>query len=272
MSPPGEREFRLPGRRRVPWWIWALAVALHIAVVLLLMTARGTPALARPEAAAISDSPRAMVLGAPLRRPRAASRPASIAPPSQVEPESDAVAVLVPRVAVDTPPHGAADLRPHYGDGRLWVEPLPEAPRQIARRLTGKTDAELADSAVTAMVQTYLDEMAAEHQANPEALPSWTTKIAGKTVGIDQRWIYLGPLKVPTALLALLPIRMQANPTEAEYNAKLQQMRADLYEAARRAETYDEFKDALKALREQTEYRREFEKNQRIPPDTSHHP
>jgi hypothetical protein len=101
-------------------------------------------------------------------------------------------------------------------------------------------------------------------------LPSWTTRIGGKTVGIDSKWIYLGPLKIPTMLLALLPIHVQGNPTQAEFNAKLQVMRSDLMESARRAATYDDFKQAMKDLRQQTEDRRQFQKNQRTAPDTSH--
>ncbi len=179
-----------------------------------------------------------------------------------------AMARAVTPATVDTPPSGAS-LYPHYGTGKLWVEPLTETPRTIARTLTGKTDAQLDDSAITAMVQTYLNQMDREEREHPSSLPSWTTRIGGKTVGLDQRWIYLGPLKVPTALLALLPIHVQANPTEAEFNAKLQVMRDDLMEAARRAATYDDFKEAVKELHAESERQRQFKKNQSIPPPVS---
>jgi hypothetical protein len=174
-------------------------------------------------------------------------------------------------VRVDTAPTRAVPgLQPRYGNGLLWVQPMVASPRQIASTLSGKSGKELTDSLVTAMVQAYLDAMAKEQAANPNALPSWTTKIGGKTVGIDSKWIYLGPLKIPTMLLALLPIHVQGNPTQAEFNAKLQVMRSDLMEAARRAATYDDFKQAMKDLRQQTEDRRQFQKNQRTAPDTSH--
>ena len=199
--------------------------------------------------------------------PRSAAAPvaAPVVVPQHLPAPTDVVALQVPTTVVDSPPLSGA-LQPHYGTGRLWVEPLTETPRRIARTLTGKTDAQLDDSAVTAMVQAYLNQMAVEQRDHPESLPSWTTKIGGKMVGIDQRWIYLGPLKVPTALLALLPIKVQANPTEAEYNARLQQMRSDLMEAARRSATYDDFKEAVKELHAESERQRQFKKNQSTPP------
>jgi hypothetical protein len=179
------------------------------------------------------------------------------------------VPVAIPLID-SAPQPRSADMRPHYGDGRLWVQPMAEAPREIAKALTGKTAQQLTDSAVAAMVQTYLDAMAREQAANPTALPSWTTKIAGKTVGLDSKWIYLGPIKIPTMLLALLPIKMQGNMSNFQYNKQLESMRADLFEAARRAANLEDFKKAIKDLHDQTEKAREFKKNQRTPPDTSH--
>ena len=40
--------------------------------------------------------------------------------------------------------------------------------------------------------------------------PSWTTKIAGKTFGIDQNYIYFAGLKIPSAILAL-PLPTMSN-------------------------------------------------------------
>ncbi|HEY4322023.1 MAG TPA: hypothetical protein VGM77_12705 [Gemmatimonadales bacterium] len=262
----------------MPWWVWCVALLLHVPLVWLAVTHRNRPmslaVVARPMALqdvagfAVPTRDHAVV----ARRPSVAQAiaPANVAevlPPEAVVPSSVTVASAV----VDTPP-SRPDLRPHYGDGRLWVAPLPATPRELAQTLSGKTASQLADSAVAAMVQAYLDQMAADRAEHATAaLPSWTTKIAGKTVGIDQRWIYLGKLKIPTVLLALLPLHITSNPTEAQLNAKLQVMRDDLFEAARRAANYDDFKNAIKTLHEQTERDREFKRNQRIPPDTSHH-
>lgn len=277
-----ERKFRLPRRSRVPWWLWLLAIAAHVPLAFILIERRLLPPPPMFDAREIvmSDSVRTV----PMPYPRAvhpaaatAGSPGSasiaVAPrvTSHVLPTTEFAGAIAP-VRVDSPPTGAtAGLQPRYGNGRLWVAPMVVSPREVARTLTGKSDKELTDSAVTAMVQTYLDAMAREQAESPNTLPSWTTKIGGKTVGIDSKWIYLGPLKIPTMLLALLPINIQANPTQAQFNAKLQLMRADLLDAARRADNYDEFKKAVKDLHDQTERAREFKKNQRTPPDTSHH-
>ncbi len=282
MLVPDNREFTLPRRSRAPWWLWLLAVALHAPIAFILIGQRDVPA--PPLFAAYDIVMRDSVRAVPMlysRAVRAATAiaamrvPASPAVAPRVTPSvlpPTGFAGAIPRAPVDSPPTGAmADLQPRYGDGRLWVQPMVASPRQVARTLTGKTDAQLTDSVVTAMVQTYLDAMAKEQVEHPNALPSWTTKIGGKTVGVDSKWIYLGPLKIPTMLLALLPLKVQANPTQAEFNAKLQLMRADLLDAARRADNYDEFKKAVKDLHDQTERAREFKKNQRTSPDTSHH-
>jgi len=230
---------------------------------------------------AIGDTIRQMTLPA-YRQPHLAAQPVPVRVPTVVPmsvPTSIAVAPLpaatvsaVPGAPLDTSTPGVpGDLRPHFGAGHLWVQPMTESPRGIARALSGKTDQQLTDSAVAAMIQTYFDAMAAEVALHPQTLPSWTTKIGGKTVGLDSKWIYLGPIKIPTALLALLPINLQGNMSNYQYNQQLQSMRSDLFDAARRAANYDDFKKAVKDLKDQTAERREFNKNQRTRPDTSHH-
>ncbi|MGH7524696.1 MAG: hypothetical protein ACREK8_10350 [Gemmatimonadales bacterium] len=277
------RQFNLPRRARVAWWVWLLAVAVHVPVIYLLLRSanRGVPLVRSIQAMTLGDSVRVVDLPMlrdrkPVMAPGRVASPSSRAVPVMLSsatgpvPPSAAVALVAPQ-PVDTPPTGMPSIRPRYGDGRLWVQPLPEAPRKIASALTGQTPAEMTDSAVARIIQTYLDAMARERTQSPEALPSWTTKIGGKTVGLDQKWIYLGPLKIPTALLALLPIKMQGNMSNYQFNQQLQQMRADLFEAARRTGNYDEFKEAVKDLRQQKEREREFQKNQRTPPDSGTH-
>lgn len=274
-----ERGFELPRGRRGPWWGWVLAAAVHAALIAVLVSHYRQVKLFTPVAGTVHSRDASVAFALPRPASVPAQRRLHATPPLDIVPapaptplpraSSDvAMAHAVPAPTVDTPP-ASASLYPHYGTGKLWVEPLTETPRTIARTLTGKTDAQLDDSAITAMVQTYLNQMDQERREHPSSLPSWTTKIGGKTVGLDQRWIYLGPLKVPTALLALLPIHVQANPTEAEFNAKLQVMRNDLMEAARRSATYDDFKEAVKELHAETERQRQFKKNQSIPPPAS---
>src|SRR5207247_10292845 len=117
-----------------------------------------------------------------------------------------------PRVRADTGAAPAARRRvavgligPGLAQGRLWVRPLPLPPKELAQRLS-KNHVELVDSAVTAIVQTYLDSIANDPASRDATLPSWTQEIAGKKFGIDSKNIYIAGLKIPAAVLALLPI------------------------------------------------------------------
>jgi hypothetical protein len=277
--PRPDLSFELPGSRRATWTLSLAAIAL-VAIVIAVMMRRPAPtpvvAPAHDAVAPAHDNARDFPLPQASRTPPHRVAVVHQPPPAPVATVNSPVVATAPRTVatVADTPQRIRPLGPRYGDGRLWVEPLPESPRKIASILTGKSQKELTDSAVNSMVQTYLDEMAKERPENTAALPSWTTKIAGKTVGVDQKWIYLGPLKIPTALLALLPIKMNANPTEWEMNNKLQAMRSDLMEAARRAQTYQDFKESVKELHEQTERRRQAMKAQMTPPpppaDTGH--
>jgi hypothetical protein len=164
----------------------------------------------------------------------------------------------------------AEALGPRFAQGRVWVRPLPEAPRQIGEAFGGgRSPAELVDSAVTTIVQHYLDAMAIEAIARKAAAPSWITTVAGQRVGLDAQWVYIGPLKVPTFLLGLLPINLQGNPTQADFNRKLMVMREDIFVAARRSDNLAEFKKAVKQLRVEKQRQRELDEHQRIAPDST---
>jgi hypothetical protein len=102
--------------------------------------------------------------------------------------------------------------------------------------------------------------------ALPEA-PKWTTEIDGKTWGIDGRWIYLGDLKLPAALLALLPIPEGGyNYDQSKAARDLQRMREDILQAAQRAATAEEFNRYVKELRQRKD--REREEKRRVRRDT----
>jgi hypothetical protein len=155
-------------------------------------------------------------------------------------------------------------LRPAIGEGKLWVRPLPLAPQELAQRLT-RSHYELIDSAVSAIVQSYIDSVMRAPVPFDNRPPSWTTTIGGKTFGIDSRNIYLGGLKIPTAILALLPIPQVSN-VDLRYMHRMADIQADLQYAAQRAITMDDFKRAIKEVREKREREREFEQNQRRSP------
>jgi hypothetical protein len=210
----------------------------------------------------------------PARRAAPGPRPAR--PELPVAPE--AVAVLPHPERLEEPPavSGAAPtevsqasrIGPGLADGRLWVRPLPLPPRELAQRLT-QSRAELLDSAVSSIVQAYLDSIANEPASKNVGLPDWTTEIAGKKFGIDAKNIYIAGLKIPAAVLALLPISGGNIDQNRAYN-RLMDLRADLLYAARRAETLEEFKQVIREIRLRKEREREMAKNQRTapPPET----
>jgi hypothetical protein len=155
-------------------------------------------------------------------------------------------------------------IGPGLAEGKLWVRPLPLPPRELAQRLS-RGRAQLLDSAVTAIVQAYLDSIANDPASKNQGLPSWTTEIAGKKFGLDSKNIYIAGLKIPAAVLALLPIPAGNIDQNRAYN-HLMDLRADLIYAAQRAQTMEEFKTVIREIRERKEREREFEKNQRTAP------
>jgi hypothetical protein len=187
-------------------------------------------------------------------------------------PDEQAVPVLpqpapAPQVADTGTPAQPAEIGrigPGLAEGRLWVRPLPLPPRELAQRLT-KSHAQLVDSAVTAIVQQYLDSIANDPASKNQGLPSWTTQLAGKKFGIDSKNIYIAGLKIPAAVLALLPIPA-GNIDQNRAYSHLMDIRADIMYAAQRAATMEEFKQVIKEIRERKEKEREFEKNQRTAP------
>jgi len=162
----------------------------------------------------------------------------------------------------------ASRIGPGLAEGRLWVRPLPLPPKDLAQRLS-QSRSELVDSAVSAIVQAYLDSIANDPASKNVGLPSWTTEVAGKKFGIDSKNIYIAGLKIPAAVLALLPISAGNIDQNRAYN-RLMDLRADLLYAAQRAQTLDEFKQVIREIRLRREREREFEKNQRTapPPET----
>jgi hypothetical protein len=284
----------MPKSRRWPWAAILASVAVHVVLLVFGFVSGSLPRAPRPPEQLIVLSPpsegtdqvpmryvlpaprgqegRAPVessRGRPVRRP--VVRPELPTPPQSVT----ALPERRPeRVALDTGsapraaerPEGLARIGPGLAEGKLWVRPLPLPPRELAQRLT-RSKAELVDSAVTAIVQAYLDSIANDPASRNAGLPSWTTQIAGKKFGIDGKNIYVAGLKIPAAVLALLPIRADAGNVDQNraYN-HLMDIRSDIIYAAQRAQTMEEFKTMIREMRERKEREREFQKNQRTAP------
>lgn len=204
--------------------------------------------------------------GRPSARPALPTPPTAVAELPQHPPE---------RPAADTGsipqpprPDRATDslgrIGPGLAMGKLWVRPLPLPPKELAQRLS-RSRAELVDSAVTSIVQAYLDSIANDPATRDQGLPSWTTQIAGKKFGLDSKNIYIAGLKIPAAVLALLPVPAGNIDQNRAYN-HFMDLRADLMYAGQRAQNMEEFKTMIREMRERKEKEREFQRNQRTSP------
>lgn len=276
-------EVRLPPRSHWPRIAIAASVAVHSLLLFGWIEGRQPVLPHRPAELIVlappAEGPAAVPM--PYRAPRAEGRAGTgIAGerPTRpaVLPRPQSVAVLPePRPLRPAPDTGSRTPpprpRPAIGrigaglaDGRLWVRPLPLPPRELAQRLS-KNHVDLVDSAVTAIVQGYLDSIASDPASRGQGLPSWTKEIAGKKFGIDSKNIYIAGLKIPAAVLALLPIPA-GNVDQNRAYSHLMDLRADLQYAAQRAENLEEFKAMIREMRLRKEREREFEQNQRTAP------
>ncbi len=119
-----------------------------------------------------------------------------------------------------------------------------------------KTHAERVDSAVRASIYAYNDSVARAMAAAGKKPGDWTFEKNGQKWGIDGNKIYLGKFAIPSAVLAALPIRIQGNPGEAINDRLVTTRRADLLLHADAAFHDNEFKSAVKRIRERKDKER----------------
>jgi hypothetical protein len=143
----------------------------------------------------------------------------------------------------------APGLTPSFSDPRLWIPSGPEvaAPKSPAERL---------DSALAARVRAHQDSLA-EMAKNAGRRPGdWTFEKNGKKYGIDEHNIYIANLKIPSAILALLPIKAGANIQDPHGARVAMQQHDEIMYEAQRAMNEDEFRAAVKRIRERKERER----------------
>lgn len=256
----------------------AISVLLHAVLVLTWVVEGWVPAAPKRPSQLIvlqplQDSPRELEM--PYRVPRTEVGGRQPTHPPRPRRLPDAVPVPqvaeIPRVPIPvdtahprpTGPGTTAVIGAELGSGALWVRPLPLPPRELAQKLQ-KSHAELTDSAVKATIQAFLDSIANEPSSAHAALPSWTTELGGKKYGLDQKYLYIAGLKIPAAVLALLPVSGGTNQQKAF--DRTNDLLVDLRLAANRATNVAEFKDAVKAMQRRKDAEREFERNQRTAP------
>jgi hypothetical protein len=138
-------------------------------------------------------------------------------------------------------------VKPSYSDGRLWTPPQPivAPPRTVAQTI---------DSLIAEGIAPYNDSAAAAaHRRDPT---DWTIEKGGYKWGIDRRAIRLGPVSIPTALLAMLPLNITGNPATIDRERAYATMNRDITWHAQQAINDADFTKAVRSIRERKERER----------------
>lgn len=172
-------------------------------------------------------------------------------PPAPVAGATAPVIGTGPLVGGGGPTRG---VRPSYTGPEVWTTPgrILRAPR---------TTAQVIDDAIRADIGAITDSVLA---LGPRRDPTdWTVERNGRKWGIDQEFIRLGPVSIPTAVLALLPINAQANPITSQRERQISYMQRDIAFHAQRALNENEFKTAVRNLRLRKERERAEQQQQK---------
>ena len=141
----------------------------------------------------------------------------------------------------------ARGIRPQYSDPRVWGPPG----KVVA---SPKTVAETIDGLIAEAIAPYNDSVAAA--AKKRDPTDWTVEKGGYKWGMDKRAIRLGPVSIPTALLAMLPLNLQGNPTTMQRERSYAMMNQDIAWHARQAINEADFTKAVRSIRERKERER----------------
>jgi hypothetical protein len=172
------------------------------------------------------------------------SVPTTIPAPAPVVTKTADAEGLGPIIGTGGPSRG---IRPQYSDPRVW-----EPPGKIVG--TPKTVAQAIDSIIVDAIAPYNDSVAAAAQRRDPT--DWTIKKGGYKWGMDSRAIRLGPLSIPTALLAMLPLNITGNPQAYERNRAYAAMNRDINWHAQQAINEADFMKAVRGIRERKERER----------------
>lgn len=138
-------------------------------------------------------------------------------------------------------------IRPSFSDPRLWGKPdkIVSAPKTVAQTI---------DSLIAEAIVPYNDSVA--RVAERRDPTDWTVNKGGYKWGIDRRAIRLGPVSIPTALLAMLPLNLQGNPMGMDRDRAYAVMHRDITWHARQAINEADFTKAVRSIRERKDRER----------------
>lgn len=264
-----------PARGRPGWTVASIFV--HLAILAVIVVGAGQRYLERSQITLIQLAPQDVTEEREFALPSVAPETQPVSPPPTVRTPrvrrirnldtTRLATVAAPReVPMGVAPRSDSTtvigthrvLGPAFGEGRVWVRP-----QDAELGVTGPSPSVAAhvariDSALRERILAYVDSMPRDSFAPPK-IPKWTSEIDGQTWGIDSKWIYLGDLKLPAALLALLPFP-QGNYYEAKAEQELQRVRTDIIRAARAAENAEDFKHYVEQVRKRKQEERDAER------------
>jgi hypothetical protein len=141
----------------------------------------------------------------------------------------------------------ARGIRPQYSDPRVWGPPgkIVAPPKTVAQTI---------DSIIGVAIAPYNDSVAAAALRRDPT--DWTVQKGGYKWGIDKQAIRLGPVSIPTALLAMLPLNLQGNPIAMERDRSYAAMHRDIQVHAQQAINEADFMKAVRSIRERKERER----------------
>ncbi len=132
-------------------------------------------------------------------------------------------------------------IGPTFGDGRVWQGP-PEI-LLVEDGEWGPLEAQLAMRVVEMLDSLLLDSLV------QQGIPSWVFTAGGQDWGVDPMFIHLGPVKIPTALLAFLPGLPAGNYEQAQQARWLADVRQQILRQANEMNRLESFRDYVKELR-----------------------
>lgn len=193
--------------------------------------------------------------GGDARSKRATATPRLVAPrevPTEIRAPSRASAPVAEEPSSGPLVGGGGALRgiqPRYADPRLWGAPgeIAAAPRTSAERL---------DSVITADITAHNDSLRVAAAGRGRAPGDWTFERNGRKYGIDSKYIRLGPVSIPTAVLALLPLNVSANPTVTDRERTLTARHDEIFAQAQRGINEADFQKAVREIRARKERER----------------
>lgn len=148
----------------------------------------------------------------------------------------------------------ARGITPAYSDPRVWRAPdhVFTAPKSAMQKM---------DSAIVSFIQPFNDSVAASQGGRDPK--DWTFEKGGRKYGIDGQYIRLGPVSIPNALLAMLPLNLKGggNPTVMERERTMNALNRDIMYQAQRGLNDVDFQKAVRSIRERKERERAAQKN-----------